>query len=174
MNTIFKKLVLALFGVFFAANAYALNVDQNRIVPARDSIDQKLMYCRVTINWNDPRISTGQKFCSLPNNAYVLAVDAQVVTAFNAGSTNVVTLGVTAASANEFVAGSGSNASITPGSTGMYHLTAAAGLGLQITGNTSYQTNNGVTLYAKFAQTGTAASAGSVTFVIAYAVNNDQ
>lgn len=165
-------LLLAAALSMVAGGAFALNVDQNRIPVSRvGQAGQQPVYYRLTINYNDPNIGTAQRFGTLPANAYILAIDADVTTAFNAGSTNVVTLGVTT-SANELVASSGSNASITAGSTGIYHLTAAAGLGLQVTGNSTW-IGLTVPLYAKYAQTGTAATAGSVTFVIEYIKNDD-
>jgi hypothetical protein len=169
MNSMLKKLGLALFAFMATSAAYALNLDPNKAIPARDLDIQALHYCRVTVNFNDPRISTGQPFCAVPNNSYIYAIDAQVVTAFNAGTTNTLTLGVTAASANEVVA-----SGVTAGSAAMYHLTSAAGLGVQVTGNATYQSSNGVTLYAKYAQTGTAATTGQVVFLITFAPNNDQ
>ena len=169
-------LALALLGVIGGA-AYALNINQNYIVPYRQMPGQVVNYYRVTINFNDPNISTGQLFGGLPNNAYILAIDVDVTTSFNAAAHNYVTLGVTSANANELVDASTSNGTIsTTGgaiSTGVYHLTAAVGLGIAVTGNSTYQTTNGVPLYAKYVQTSTAATTGSATFVIAYVPNNN-
>jgi len=163
-------------------SAYALNVDQKKDIPARDVGTQVVQYCRVTVNYNDPNIKTGQWFCTLPKNAYILNIDAQVTTAFNAATTNVFTIGATSASSNEIVAdgGSGSTVNISNNTTtiaaGMFHLTGAAGVGLQVTGNATYQTklNGGVPIYAKYTQTGTAATTGKVTVILAYIVDNDQ
>lgn len=141
----------------------ALQVDQTRNIPARQQSVQAVNYYRLTINWNDQNIDSGQQFGTLPAGAYVLSIDAYVTTAFNAGTTNVVTLGTTKSSANEIVA-----SGITAGTIGVYHLTSAAGLGLAVTSGASP-----VTMYAKYAQTGTAATAGSVTIVITYIPNND-
>lgn len=152
------------------APAYALNVDQNRIVSARVYPYQMVHYYRLTVNYNDPRISTGQLFGSLPKNAYILSIDADVTTAFNAVTTNVLTIGATSANANEISA----SGTLAPGTLGIQHLTTAAGLGVAVTGNPTYQNSNGdVGLYVKYTQTGTAATAGSVTIVIAYVPNND-
>ena len=181
----FKHLKAGLVAGFLVivglAAAMALNVDQNRIIPARFcSTAQNVCYYRLTINYNDPRISTGQWFGTLPQNAYILAIDADVTTAFNAQTTNLVTLGVTSASSNEIVADCGTATACisnhtTTIATGISHLTTAAGLGVAITGNSTYQTvlNGAVPLYAKYAQTGNAATTGSVTFVITYTKNDD-
>lgn len=160
--------IAGLFAMGMAIPAYALSVDQTKIVPARNYFLQEVHYYRLTINFNDPRIATGQLFGGLPNGSYIMAIDADVTTAFNAGTTNAITIGITSASANEVVA-----SGITAGTIGVYHLTTAAGLGVAVTGVAGNQTVNGVPLYAKYAQTGTAATAGSVTIVITYMPNND-
>lgn len=157
-------LVLALTIIsLMSGPSAALLVDQTRNFPARQTPDQQLSYYRLTINFNDQNIGAGQQFGALPAGAYIFAIDAYVTTAFNAGSTNVITLGTTKASANEIV-GSG----ITAGTPGVYHLTSAAGLGLAVTSG-----SNPIPLFAKYAQTGGAATTGSVTIVIAFAANND-
>lgn len=147
---------------FAIGPALALSVDQTRNPVVRQLTEQAVNYYRLTINYNDKDIGSGQFFGALPANAYILSIDADVTTAFNAGTTNVITLGTTASNANEVVA-----SGITAGTIGVYHLTSAAGLGLAVTSGVS------PTLYAKYAQTGTAATAGSVTIVIAYVPNND-
>jgi hypothetical protein len=174
-NKLVHALLLATLALgAFSLPASALYNDQTRNFPARNCTNYSVCYQRVTINFNDPNIGTAQKFGALPANAYILAVDAYVSTAFNAGTTNVVTIGVTT-SANEIVA-----SGITAGTIGHYALTSAAGLGLAVTGNSTYiqGATSGtippfVYLYAKYAQTGTAATAGQVTVVIEY-VQTDQ
>ena len=174
--SMFAKLIKsALAALFFAAFAFspsfALVTDPNKIIPIRDcEQSQTVCYYRLTVNFNDPRIASGVWFGTIGPSAYILQIDAYVSTAFNAVTTNVITIGTTAANANEIVA-----SGITAGSTGMYHLTSAAGLGTVITANTTYQTalNGGVPLFVKYAQTGTAATAGVVTIVLTFIKNND-
>ena len=166
-----KAAVLAAFiGVAALVPASAISIDPNKIIPARDAGEQNVYTIRATINYNDPRIASGVWYATLPKNAYILGVDAYVSTAFNAGSTNVITLGATT-TATEIVA-----SGITAGTPGVYHLTSAAGLGLAVTGSGTYQTQaNGATpVYVKYAQTGTVATAGQVTIVITYSPNSDQ
>lgn len=153
--------------------SYALYNDQTRNYYPRDLNKQVVQTYRLTINWNDPNIGASQIFGALPANAYILSIDADVTTAFNAGTTNVLTLGVTKGTHNEIVA-----SGITAGTIGVYHLTSAAGLGVAVTGNTADQVGGGsvpayVPLYANYTQTGTAGTAGSVTIVISYVSNND-
>jgi hypothetical protein len=167
LNTLAKgwsKAIAALLLTAFAiTGAFALQVDQTRTMSKRDLFIQALHYYRLTINFNDTGISAAQAFGALGQNWYIHSIDCHVTTAFNASTTNVVTLGTTKTSANEIFGASDLNeASAT-----VQHLTGAAGLGLGATSAAD------VTLWAKYAQTGTAATAGSVTCVIAYAPNND-
>ncbi|MCS3725502.1 hypothetical protein [Bradyrhizobium betae] len=143
----------------------ALQVDQTRNFPARQTPDQQMSYYRITVNFNDQGISAGQQFGALPAGAYIYAIDAYVTTAFNAATTNVVTVGTTKASANEIVA---SGISGNPLATGVLHLTSAAGLGMAVTNVASP-----IPLFVKYAQTGTAATTGQIVIVIAFVANND-
>ena len=163
-----NKYLRVLAGVALSAlaitGALALNNDQTRIFPKRyDPDGYHPNYYRLTINWNDPRISTGQAFGALGQNEFIKAIDCHVTTAFTATSTNVVTIGTSSTAANEIVGASDLNeASAT-----VQHLTTAAGLGIAVTSAAD------VTLYAKYAQTGPAATAGAVTCVIETVPNND-
>lgn len=163
-----SRLALAGLLAFFAAGAaFALNVDQTRnMVKRYDPDSYHPNYYRVTINYNDKNISAGQAFGALGQNEYIRNVDCHVTTAFNAGTNNFLSLG-TSTAANEIVASSGANASITPGTTGIYHLASAAGLGVAATSAAD------VTLYAKYSQSGTAASAGQAVCIIETVPNND-
>lgn len=165
------SVLLALaFGLALVAPSHALVTDPTKIQTARNcSQTQNVCYMRVTVNFNDPRIGSGVWFDTIPKNAYVLAIDAHVTTAFNAGTNNNLSIGATAAG-TDFLAAT------SVASTGVQHLTSAAGLGLAATSNTSLQTaiNGDVPMYIKYAQTGTAATAGVVTVVISYAQNNDE
>jgi hypothetical protein len=161
-----KAMVAGALSLFAISVAFALNTDQTRIFSKRDLGIQALHYYRLTINYNDPGISSGAAFGALGQNTYVNSIDCHVTTAFNASTTNTVTLG-TSTAATQIVSASGANASITAGTLGVYHLTAAPGVALNATSDADH------TLYAKYAQTGTAATAGAVTCVISYAPNND-
>ena len=158
-----KTIMAGVLSAFAITAAFALQVDQTRIMSKRDIGTQQLHYYRLTINWNDQGISAAQQFGALGQNWYIHSIDCHVTTAFNASSTNVVTIGTTKTNANEvFGTGDLNEASAT-----VQHLTSALGLGLNATSAAD------VTLWAKYAQTGTAATAGAVTCVIAYAPNND-
>lgn len=166
-----SALAALLFASFAFVPASALVTDPTKIIPERTcQMSQQVCYARVTVNFNDPRIASGVWYATLPKNAYILQIDAYVTTAFNAATTNVITLGVTAASANEILA-----SGITAGTPGIYHLTAAAGLGLAVTAVAGNQTalNGSVPVFVKYAQTGTAATTGQVTIVLTFIKNND-
>lgn len=160
---ILRALAAFLLSAFAISAAFALSVDQTRIMSKRDLSLQAMHYYRLTLNYNDPNISTGQAFGALGQNWYIYAIDCHVTTTFNASTTNVVTFGTTKANANE-VMGSGD---LNEASATVQHLTSALGLGLNATSAAD------VTLYAKYAQTGTAATQGSVTCLIEYSPNND-
>ena len=136
-------------------------VDPTKTPQVRNIGWQQLQYSRVTINFNDPGIAAGVAFGVLPQYAFITAIQSYVETAFNAGTTNNVSIGTTAATGNEI---SGNIAGQTPG---YANASAAAGLGCGVT------VNGPVTMYAKYSQTGGAATAGKIHIVIAYLLNND-
>lgn len=159
---------LALAGMLIAP-ASALLVDQNRLFNSRQLQEQAINYYRITVNFNDQNIGSGQQFGQLPPNSYIYAIDAYVNTAFNAATTNVITIGTTKANANEIV---GSGISGAPLATGVLHLTSATGLGTAVTMGGTWLNLN-MPLFVKYAQTGTAATTGQIVIVIAYMPNND-
>lgn len=159
-----RTVAAGLVSLFAIGAAFALNVDQTRIMSKRSNANQQPDYYRLTINATDPRISTGQAFGALGQNTFIKAIDCHVTTIFNASTTNVVTVGTTLTGANEIIAA----ADLNEASATVQHLTTALGLGLTATSAAD------VTLYAKYAQSGVApATLGSVTCVIEYVENND-
>ncbi len=186
----FKFMKSALLGFVAAAAlssaAFAYSEDPQvhagtKIIPARYcATGQDVCYERVTVNFNDANIGTGVWFASIPKNAYILSIDADTTTAWNAATTNLLTIGATRASSNEIVADCSTATAClsnhtTTIATGVVHLTTAAGLALAITGSSTYQTviNGDVPLFVKYVQTGTAATTGSTTFIITFAKNDD-
>lgn len=160
-----RGLFVALLSLVAAGAAFALNVDQTRTMVKRYNAGAYAPnYYRVTINYNDPGISAGQAFGALGQNEFIRAVHCHVTTAFNAGSTNVLTFGTTKANANEIVQSGQITANST---TAPQLLTSAVGLGVNATSAAD------VTLYAKYAQTGGAATTGAMSCVIETVPNND-
>jgi len=173
MHTLIKRSVLAgliiAAGIAFAVKgpAIALDVDQTRTVPARQFTSQQTSYYRITVNFNDPRISTAQKFGRLLRNTFIGGVACHVMTAFNAATTNVFTIGTTLASANEIIDAATSTKSIDESSATYQTITQAGSLGVSVTSAAD------VDLYVKYTQTGAAATAGKVTCQIAFFPDND-
>ncbi len=168
MQRYLKPIVAALLLVAAVPVALALNVDQNRVISARFANTQQTHYYRFTVNYNDPRISTAQKFGKLPSNSFINRFSCHVTTAFNAATTNNFYVGTSATTPNEIVDPSTTTTKrIYEASAQFQDITAITSLGL-------YVTSAGETdLYTRYVQTGTAATAGSVTCVLQYTPNND-
>lgn len=167
----FLKIGAAIAVVALSAwGAVALDVDQTRTPVARTQQTQQTSYYRVTVNFNDPRISTGQLFGKLLQNTFISNVACHVTVAFNAVTTNKLFIGTSLANANEIINSGQANKSVTEGTIGYYPVTSAAtvqSLGVAVTSAAD------VNLYAKYTQTGTAATAGSATCIIEFIPNND-
>lgn len=127
---------------------------------ARVSHHQMTHYLRKRVNYNDPGITTGVFFGTLPAGAMISNAHVRVNTAFNAATTNVANVGTTA-TGGEIIP----TATILAGATGYKTGTAAAAA-------LSFATDTD--LYVSYTQTGTAATAGQLDVLIAYAPNNDQ
>jgi hypothetical protein len=94
--------------------------------------------------------------CTIPAGAQILFINIDVTTAFNAGTTNTVSIG-TSGSATQFVSAT------SVGATGRASVAT--------TGNYANWVNVGtsdVTIIATYNQTGTAASAGAATITVVY------
>jgi hypothetical protein len=130
--------------------------------PSRRNPRQVVNTLKKTVNFGDTGIATGVAFQdSLPIGAFITSVIVEVVTAFNAASTNTLTVGTVSTGYNNMVAsgdlpGNGS-ASLTVGAT-----LVTRGMGRALTAAAE------VTPYVKYVQTGTAASAGQAIVVITY------
>ena len=118
---------------------------------------QAVHYLKMTVNYNDTNISTGIPFAAyLPGGAQILFTTVNVLTAFNAATTNVLTVGQNATSYNDIV----NAGDVNEGATGSAMVLRGADLDL---------TAADALPYIKYAQTGTAATAGKAVIVIAYA-----
>jgi len=116
---------------------------------------------RKTVDYNTTGIGTADTVPVgiIPAGAFITDVKVKIVTAFNAATTNVLTVGSNASSNNNIV--------------------AAADVDETATGTTSVSTGWGLafaadtTIYARYTQSGTAATTGQATIVISYVPNND-
>lgn len=123
---------------------------------------QMLHYLRLAVAYNTTGIATADtvKFPNLiPAGAEILFTKVKIVAAFNAATTNVLTVGTSTGSDADIVGASDLDEG-TIGSTIVYR-----GAGLTFASPTI--------LYAKYTQTGTAATAGSAIVIVVYAPNND-
>lgn len=115
-------------------------------------------FLRKEVNYNDPGIASGVVIGRLPAGAQITQALARVKTTFNAGTTNVLSVG-TNASAYDNIFGA---ADIAEG---------AAGNNVALTANL-LEAASEADVFVKYTQTGTAASQGKAVIHIAYTVNN--
>ncbi len=127
-------------------------------IPAQQYHHNMVHFFRKVVNFNDPGIANGVVFGRLPANAQITSAVARVKTAFNAVTTNVLTVG-TNASNYDNVLGAGDVTEGTPAS----YVAPAGGL-IDVTSDTD--------LVVKYTQTGTAATTGQAIIHIAYTVLN--
>jgi hypothetical protein len=160
---LFVLTALTVIGGAIAVTPY----DGTRNFPARFFSTQQVHYYRFTVNFNDPQIGTFQQIGTVGKAAFITNVEVEVVTAFNAGTTNTLTVGTTSTNINEIVSsadltGNGSSSL----STQVTRVTRGFGRSLTASGDTG--------IFVKYAQTGTAATNGQAIVVITWVPNNDQ
>ena len=115
-------------------------------------------FLRKEVNYNDPGVAAGIVIGRLPAGAQVTQALARVKTSFNAGTTNVLTVG-TNGSAYDNIFGA---ADIVEGSAAN-NVAPAANLQEAVTE---------ADVFVKYTQTGTVANQGKAIIHIAYTVNN--
>lgn len=122
--------------------------------PVRHPEDVGVGHVRRTINLTDANIATGIPVGALEAGAIPLRAYAIIQTVFNAGTTNVLVFG--SAADDDGLVTSANSAS------GVLGLKAGTGaeLGTPLAANTVF--------YAKFTQTGTAATTGKATLVMEF------
>lgn len=125
--------------------------------PARRDPRQVVNTLKMTVNFNDAGIGSGVAFAnSLPQGAFITRVLVEIVTAFNAGTNNFLTVGTNATSYNN-IATTGDTASTV---TGVKE--ATRGWGRSLTASAE------VAVFAMYVQSGTAATTGQAVIVIEY------
>ena len=129
---------------------------------ARKNALQLTHYLRIKVNYNDAGIATGVGKQWLPAGAIITGTDVYVATAFNAATTNVVTVGTNATSYNNIVA-----------SADVDETTIALTKGIKPTGTALGPLAADTQVFAMYTQTGTAATAGTAYVVISYIPDND-
>lgn len=133
----------------------------NTTVATRSNTTQQTSYYRATVNFNDGGIASAIQFGTLPAGSSIVDVQVEIVTVFNAVTTNVLTVGTTT-TATEIVAA----ADVNELATGVTKVTRGLGQSLTASADTP--------LYAKYTQTGTAATTGQAIVTIQFIPNNDQ
>ena len=124
---------------------------------ARQDPRQVLNTLKKTVNFNDAGIGAGVAFDNyLPQNAFIENVLVEVVVAFNAVTTNVLTVGTNAATYNNIVAAADVNELVV----GVYQVPRSLGRSLTAAGD--------VLPFAMYTQSGTAATTGQAIIVIFY------
>lgn len=117
---------------------------------------------RRTVNFDSPGLATGVlPIGALEAGCIPLLAHATVVTAFNAGTTNVLTLG-TLAVPDGFIAAAG----ITEATPALYPNLVGTLSGVPLEVNT--------VIYAKFTQTGTAATTGKAVLMLTFVNKREQ
>lgn len=113
---------------------------------------------RKTVNFNDVGIGTGVLIGpdALPQGAFILGVWVEIVTVFNAVTTNVLTVGTNATSYNNIV----NAGDVNEAATGVTMVTR--GLGRSLTAAADTQ------VFVMYTQTGTAATTGQAIIVIEF------
>lgn len=124
---------------------------------------QQIHYLRKLVNYNDAGIGSGVLMGTIPAGSLILPFASTIIvaTAFNAGTTNNLLIG-TSAAGNQLCATADSAA----GSAG------AKTLALATIGTAAYQASD-ADIYVTYTQTGTAATAGVARICLAYVPNND-
>jgi len=128
---------------------------------ARQTQEQQVHYLRFRVRYNDPGIATGAGKQFLPAGAILIGTDVHVAQAFNAGTTNVLTVGTNAASYDNILAAADVNE-------------GAAALTQNIkTGTALGPLAADARVFVMYTQTGTPASAGDAYVVVKYIPDND-
>jgi hypothetical protein len=129
---------------------------------ARQSAEQQVHYLRFTVNFNDTGIATGNGKQWLPKGAVIIGTDVNIVTAFNAATTNVLSAGIEASTYANIVT-SAQTVSGTPGLKANLPPTGTALVPLAADSQ----------VFALYTQTGTAATTGQAIIIVKYIPAND-
>lgn len=125
--------------------------------PPRQDPRQVVNTLRKTVNFNDVGIASGVAFDnSLPQSAFISRVMVEIVTAFNAVTTNVLTVGTNSTAYDNIIGPGDVNETIA----GVTEVGRSYGRGLTAAAD--------VTPYAKYTQTGTAATTGQAVILIQF------
>jgi hypothetical protein len=162
---------LGIGGFLVGPAALALVVPQ-QFAP-RQFPTQQVHYTRFVVSFNDCVLvanTCSTRRAAIPYNAYILRVSQQVTTAFNSATTDTLAL-ATASGGGQIVAAQ----TVHTATAGLPLTVVAANLGIAATGNGIASTggNGGFDIWAVYAQTGAAPTAGTAVIVIEWIAPND-
>ncbi|SEN66852.1 hypothetical protein [Bradyrhizobium sp. OK095] len=129
----------------------------------RQNALQVIHYLRIKVNFNDAGIASGVGKQWLPKGALILGTDVYIGAVFNAATTNVLLVG-TVGDANNLIVAAGD----------VDETAVALTKGIKPTGAALGPLAAPKQVQVTYTQTGTAATAGTATIVIAYVPDNDQ
>ena len=129
-----------------------------QVVPAaRQDPRQVANTLKKTVNYNDAGIATGLAFDNaLPMGAFIFQVLVEIVVAFNAGTTNVLTVGTVSTAYNNMVAAG----DVNEAATGVTDVLTGRGRALTAAAD--------IVPYVKFTETGTAATTGQAIVALLF------
>ena len=133
----------------------------NSAVAPRSNVTQQEHYFRATVSFDTPLIGTAGKvpLGTLPAGAIVTGMLVKITAAFNAATTNVLTVGTAA------------DASAVLGATDIDEADVDITQAFTAYG---YNPTVDTPLFIKYAQTGTAATAGRAIIILFYVPDNDR
>lgn len=129
----------------------------------RENTPQTVCYIRKRVTFADAGVSGGVPIEWLRKGSIILGTDIVVNTAFNAATTNVLTVGTNATSYDNIV----TNAQSIPGTAGIKQNLPPTGTALGPVAADSQ-------IYVKYTQTGTAATTGDAYIIIKFVNDKDR
>lgn len=152
--------------------ALALNIPPQ--YAPRQFQTQQVHYLRFSVDFNScvyVSLTCSFKVGALPYNAYILRVNNQVTTAWNAGTSQSIALGTSSAGVN--IVASAATGPSTGGGTAS--TVVAASIGVAATGNGIAQTglDGGFDLWATITIVGALPTTGQTNYVLEYIAGND-
>lgn len=121
---------------------------------ARQTHLQVVHTIRAPFGYADPALTAGKRVGAIPKNCRVLSAVLVVETAFNAGTTNPISAGITALGTDFFNAAAGQTVAINAATLTVPMSTVASSADQDI--------------YVSYVPTGTAATTGQATLVVTY------
>ncbi|KRR21907.1 hypothetical protein [Bradyrhizobium retamae] len=128
---------------------------------ARQYAAQLVHYARIAVNHGDKGIAAGVLKQWLPKGAVVIGTDVQIVEAFNAGTTNVLTVGLAGVANNLVAAGDADEAAV------------ALTQNVKPTGTALGPLSADHRVSVHYTHTGTAPTTGKAIIIIKYVPDND-